>query len=195
MSATGPGQSVELLSEVLAVLNAAQIQYAVIGALAVSVHGVVRASQDADAVIHATASELGVVNTKLTDLGFKTELRRGDIDDPIPALLLVSDRHGNRVDLLAGLRGMDVAVYSRAIQVTIPGTTIPLCIASLEDLVAMKLFAGGPQDLLDARRCIAVAGDELDTALLRRVVAGFGRDAVSQCEKLLIESAALLKGQ
>jgi hypothetical protein len=31
----------------------------------------------------------------------------GDVDDPIPALLEVNDSHGNRVDLLIGLRGMD----------------------------------------------------------------------------------------
>jgi hypothetical protein len=187
MSTTGPGQSIELLADVVAVLNAERIQYAVIGALAVSVHGVVRASQDADAVIHATVPEIGVVGSKLAALGFKAELRRGDIDDPIPALLLVSDTHGNRVDLLAGLRGMDVAVYSRVVEVDIPGTAIPLCIVGLEDLVAMKLFAGGPQDLVDARRCVAVAGAELNAALLRRVVAGFGRDAMAQCEKLFAE--------
>src|SRR5712671_1274754 len=125
MSATGPGQSTDLLMDVVGALNAARIEYAVIGALAVSVHGVVRASQDADAVVRASVDKLGEVNAKLLDLGFKTQLRRGDIDDPIPALLLVSDHHGNRVDLLAGLRGMDPAVYQRAIEVNISGNDTP----------------------------------------------------------------------
>jgi hypothetical protein len=39
--------------------------------------------------------------------GFITELRIGDPDDPIPALLAVRDTHDNRVDLLIGLRGLD----------------------------------------------------------------------------------------
>jgi hypothetical protein len=36
---------------------------------------------------------------KLTTAGFQTELVRGDFDVPIPALLKVIDRYGNRVDL------------------------------------------------------------------------------------------------
>ncbi len=46
-----------------------------------------------------------------------TELRTGDHDDPIPALLEVRDEHGNRVDLLVGLRGLDPQAMSRTRQV------------------------------------------------------------------------------
>jgi hypothetical protein len=188
MSATGPGQSTELLMDVVAVLNAEKIAYAVIGALAVSVHGVVRASQDADAVIHATAPELGKVGENLTGLGFKTDLRRGGVDDPIPALLLINDKYGNRVDLLAGLKGMDASIYTRVVEVKIAGMAIPLRVACREDLIAMKAFAGGPQDLVDARRCIAVAATNLDLGLLRRLASGYGREAIANCERLLAET-------
>ena len=190
MSAAGPGQSTDLLVDVVTVLGAAKIEYAVIGALAVSVHGVVRASQDADAVIHATVRELGEITKTLTDMGLKTDLRRGDIDDPIPAMLLVSDKYNNRVDLLAGLKGMDASIYKRVVEVKIPGMAIPLRVACREDLIAMKAFAGGPQDLLDASRCVAVAGADLNLELLRRIVAGYGRDAVANCEKLVARSGS-----
>jgi hypothetical protein len=188
MSTLGPGQSTELLIDVVAVLNAAHIDYAVIGALAVSVHGVVRASQDADAIIHASISKLSELDLKLKSQGLRTELRKGDMDDPIPALLLVSDEYGNRVDLLAGLRGMDPAVYKRTIDVQIPGLVAALRIVGREDLVAMKAFAGGPQDLIDAKRCIAVADTELDLNLLRKITAGYGREAIANCEKLIADS-------
>ncbi len=188
MSTTGPGQSVDLLMDVVAILDTAKIKYAVIGALAASVHGVVRASLDADAVIHSTVGDLIQLKSELTSAGLKTELRRGDSDDPIPALLLVSDKHGNRVDLLAGLRGMEAATYQRVIEVKLPGTPTTLRVVGREDLIAMKVFAGGPQDLVDARRCIAVADSELDLKLLQHVVAGYGREAVATFEKLLAES-------
>lgn len=189
MTASGPGQSVELLVDMVAVLNTAEIEYAVIGALAASVHGLVRASQDADVVIHVTVAGLREVDSRLSDLGLETELRRGDIDDPIPALLLVSDKYGNRVDLLAGLKGMRAAVYQRVVEVKIAGTATTLRVVSREDLVAMKAFVGGPRDMLDARHCIAVAGAELNVKLLRTVVADYGRHAIENCEKLLAEAA------
>ncbi len=78
----------------------------VIGAMAASVHGLVRASLDADAVLSLPLSELRSLEKQCIEAGFDAELREGDDDDPIPALLEVMDAYGNRVDLLSGLRGM-----------------------------------------------------------------------------------------
>jgi hypothetical protein len=115
--------------------------------------------------------------------GFKTELRRGDSDDPIPALMAVSDAYGNRVDLLAGLRGMDPGLLSRAVEVPFQGET--LRVAGREDFIAMKLFARGPQDLSDARRAVAVSRETLNMPLLERLVKSFGRNAVQSLNKIL----------
>ncbi len=65
--------------------------------MAASVHGVVRASVDADAII-------SVAIPKLRDLQ-----QRCDPDDPIAAVLALTDEHTNRVDLLTGLRGLEPA--------------------------------------------------------------------------------------
>ncbi|MBO0910974.1 MAG: hypothetical protein J2P13_04205, partial [Acidobacteria bacterium] len=35
---------------------------------------------------------------------FRTELTRGDFEDPVPGLLRLTDIYDNRVDLLLGLR-------------------------------------------------------------------------------------------
>jgi hypothetical protein len=53
------------------------------------------------------------------------------------------------LDLLVGLRGMDPAICSRIVEVQFMGMN--LHIAGREDFIAMKCFAGGPQDILDAR--------------------------------------------
>jgi hypothetical protein len=183
----GPGQSARLLSEVAQLLERDGIRHAVIGAMAVAVHGVVRASVDADAVVEADVRRLDEFARMLTTFGLHTELRRGDPDDPIPALLLVKDHHGNRVDLLAGLRGLDPGIYERALHMPIGGLTSSLHVASCEDLLAMKLFAGGPTDLVDARRVFAVSGSILDRELLRRLVTRYGRETVVRFEQLLTE--------
>jgi hypothetical protein len=54
-----------------------------------------------------------------------------------------------------------------------------------EDFVAMNVFAGGPQDLSDARRVIDAASDHIDLALLRRLAEKFGRQTALSLEALL----------
>jgi hypothetical protein len=188
MSIEGAGQSTDLLFDVVRALDELSVRYAVIGAMAVSVHGVVRASMDADALVSASLNELRALEKVLATKDLITELRQGDIFDPVPAMLIVADRHENRVDLLMGLRGLDAGVYQRAIDVQLPEYAHALRVASKEDVIAMKLFAGGPLDLQDAKRLIAVAGSALDTELLRRLVTRFGNDAVAHFEKVLREN-------
>lgn len=183
MKTTGPGQSTYLLLDVIALLTQEQADYAVIGALAAAVHGVVRASMDADAIVPLTIHRLSELQAACIHRGFTTDLRTGDIDDPIPALLQVSDVFGNRVDLLAGLRGMDADVYSRTINVPFEGTA--LRVVGLEDFIAMKAFAGGSLDLADARRAIATSREAVNSELLLRLAARFGKDALRICEQLL----------
>jgi hypothetical protein len=185
--ASGPGQSTRLLLDVIEILERQRLSYAIIGALAAAAHGVVRASLDADAVVQVTVQELSALQPSFTLLGLVTDLRRGDADDPIPALLQISDANGNRVDLLAGLRGLDQAAYARAVRLPFDGST--LNIIGREDFIAMKAFAGGPVDLADARRAIAIDRDSLDVALLLKLARGFGGDALRICEGLLATSA------
>jgi hypothetical protein len=58
-------------------------------------------------------------------------------------------------------------------------------VAGLEDFIAMKTFAGGPLDLVDARRAIAVSRELLDVDLLLRLATQFGKDALQICKHLL----------
>ena len=102
MRTNGPGQSALLLLDVVDLLSAEKVGYAVIGAMAASVHGVVRASLDADAVLSLSPVELGDLERRCKSAGFRTSLRHGDDDDPISALLEISDAHGNRVGCYQG---------------------------------------------------------------------------------------------
>ena len=172
MRARQPGESALLLLDAVDILARARVSYAVIGAMAASVHGVVRASVDADAVLALPTDELRNMEREFRDAGFATELRYGDSDDPIAAVLALSDAYDNRVDLLVGLRGLDPAAFSRAADVPFQGAT--LRVIGLEDFIAMKLFAHGPQDLADVKFALAVAGANIDLELLRNLAARFG---------------------
>jgi hypothetical protein len=183
VSTTGAGQSTHLLLDVVAILKQEQLDYAVIGALAAAVHGVVRASLDADAVVQVTVQKLSELRSRFAALGLSTDLRRGDLEDPIPALLQISDVYGNRVDLLAGLRGLDRDAYTRALDLPFENAT--LRVIGREDFIAMKAFAGGPIDLADARRSVAISRESLNVELLLKLARGFGSDALRTCESLL----------
>jgi predicted nucleotidyltransferase len=177
------GQSALLLLDVVTVFNDQQIDYAVIGAMAASVHGELRATADADVLISVSVSKLARLSSTFKNLGFETDLRSGDLDDPIPAMLIIGDMHGNRVDLLGGLRGLDPQAFLRTIEVAFGGES--LRIIGREDFIAMKCYAGGPQDITDARAAYAGAQAPVDLDLLRRITRRFGRAAADVLEHIM----------
>jgi hypothetical protein len=181
----GAGEAALLLLDVVELLGAERIDYAVIGAMAASVHGLVRASVDADVVLSLPPSALGPLEQRFAAAGFQTALRRGDSDDPIAAMLVLADRHDNRVDLLVGLRGLETDAFARAISVPFQGAT--LRVIGREDFVAMKVFADAPQHTADARSALADSPGAVDLSLVRRLAARYGRDAATALEALLAE--------
>jgi hypothetical protein len=177
------GQSALLFVDVVEILQQENIGYASIGAFALSAHGVVRGSTEVHALLFTTPERLTRLRTLFDRAGLRTELRRGDADDPIPAMLVVHDGYNNRVDLLGGLRGMDPAASSRTVNVAF--MDVDLRIIGREDFIAMKCFAGDPQDILDAQSALDSAQGPLDVDLLRAVTRRFGRDAADKLEQVL----------
>jgi hypothetical protein len=109
-------------------------------------------------------------------------LRRGDDQDPVLGTLTLTDGYGNQVDLLGGLRGLDPQTFSRTVEVPLKGHLLRF--VGREDFIALKCFAGGPQDLLDARSAYAGAQGPVNLDLLRSVTRRFGRDAADRLEQV-----------
>jgi hypothetical protein len=78
---------------------------------------------------------------------------------------------------------MDPAIFSRPWKVPFMGAN--LRIVSREDFIAMKCFAGGPQDILVAQSAYRSAQAPVDLDLLRAVARRFGRAAADELEQLL----------
>ena len=183
MRTKASGESALLLLDAIQILRGASVDYAVVGAMAASVHGVIRASLDADALLAISLSALAGLERSFKAAGFKTELRRGDMGDPIGAVLTLRDSFENRVDLLVGIRGFEPTAFSRTIEVALDGESLKF--VGLEDFVAMKLFAGGPQDLVDARSALEAAPEPPNMELLQGLAKRYGPETARSLESLL----------
>lgn len=177
------GQSALLLLDTVEILRRERIDYAVIGAFALTVLGVIRATTDVDALLFTKPGRLAKLETPFKRAGFDTELRIAEADDPISGMLILNDDFGNRVELLGGLRNIDPELFSRTLQVKFRNEM--LRIVGREDFIAMKCFAGSPQDLLDARSAYQAAPGPVDLDLLRTVTRRFGREAADRLEEIL----------
>jgi hypothetical protein len=187
MRTSGPSQPEQILLDVVDLLMGFGVPYALAGALAVSYYGVPRATTDADSVVwmKGTGKDTSDLKTHLAASGYRAELKRGDIEDPILQSIRVEDEHQNRVDLLLAVRGMDPDAVHRCISAAFFGSTVR--IIGAEDLIGMKLFAGGPQDLIDVRGILQVSRESLNAELLRRVATRYGSDVAQTLDALLRE--------
>ena len=185
MSVTnGPGQSHVLLIAVSKHVHSLRIPSLVIGAIAAAYYGAVRASRDADLLIAVPSDAVRQkLESALVAAGWKCEFRPPDRDDPVRGMIIVEDAFENRVDLILGLYGMSHTASERGITAPFAGGEIR--IVGLEDFIAMKLFAAGPQDLQDARDALHVSRDRLNSPLLHDLARGFGAATESQLQALL----------
>lgn len=183
MKATGPGQSALLLLDVVDVLNKLSVPYAIIGALAASFYGTVRASMDADAII-SFPKDKGLPG-ELEKKGFVITQRKGDLDDPIEGVITVADGFSNRVDLLLGLKGMGADVFSRTIESPFHNSKVKMI--GVEDFIAMKVFAGGQKDIEDVKGALQVSAEKIDKTLLKKLTSNYGKNELKTLETLLKE--------
>jgi hypothetical protein len=177
-----------LLANIGKVLDENRVKWAVIGAMAVAYHGWVRASLDADAMLSLRGSDLDIdqLAEKIRSMGLRPEIRMGEPGDPLGFVLRIMDEAGNQADLIGGIRKLDPGFWDRVIEEEWQGARFSF--ASAEDLIALKLFAGGPKDLEDAEGVIRVQAGSLDPDLLRKLCKGFGARAARSCERLLAKA-------
>ena len=116
-------------------------------------------------------------------LGLKVERRTGDPEDPIAAVIDIQDSFHNRVDLLTGIRGMSEEAFDRIEETRFMKSSIKM--VSLEDFIAMKIFAGSPKDLADVIGVLEVSNNKVKPDLLKELTAAYGKKCLAQLQALL----------
>lgn len=154
----------------------ASIQFALIGGLAVAAWGVIRATQDIDFLANSDPTPLvdtrlrGSLKEFLERNGCYAEWRTGDADDPIRLLLRI-----NLPPLYGGVGADIVWAHKRwqqeALQRSVTVEVSNSCVHILhpEDLILMKLDAGGPQDHLDIQQMLSASPPQLSIERLREM--------------------------
>jgi hypothetical protein len=152
--------------DLLLALTRAEVEFVVIGGIAVGVHGFVRATKDLDIVPNPAADNLA----RLARLLAEIDAQHVGIADfspeefpynPTDQLQLAEganfrlDTSLGPIDILQWVAGVETdlaynALAPAVLTVTFRDTQIQVC--SLDHLLAMKRAAGRPQDLEDLRQ-------------------------------------------
>jgi hypothetical protein len=166
---------IQKLVETASVELQTRIRIALIGGLAVSAWGAVRATQDIDLLADSDPSPTRTPRLRDDLKRFfeakrcKVEWRLGEPDDPIPLLLRLTLGRaftGPEVDMLWAHKRWHQEALQRRIE--IKSGKLRVFLLHPEDLILMKLDAGGPQDLLDVQTVLASHPPDLDIERLKR---------------------------
>ncbi|MCL4837836.1 MAG: nucleotidyltransferase [Thermoanaerobaculia bacterium] len=153
-----------LLGDVAGLLDREAIPFAVIGAAAMALHGVSRATADID---------LLALDRRCLEAGFwrrppgapaQVEVRRGDEADPLAGLVRFEAPGERTVDLVVGRSPWQRPLLARAERFSVGELELP--VLDPTGLILLKLYAGGPQDAWDIEQLLG--GDDRD-ALVREV--------------------------
>lgn len=147
-----------LLPLVTAVLDGLGARYALIGAAALAAHGVARSTFDLDLLTTEPAVMDPSAWTGLaSDPGILVTVRKGDAEDPLAGIVRIEAAGQRAVDVVVGRWSWQAEAVAAARNVEVEGVNVP--VVGPADLILLKLYAGGFQDLWDIEQLLA-AGDK-----------------------------------
>ena len=161
------------IGEVLAALgtcfDSLGVRWYLFGAQAAIFHGVARLTADVDVTVlperHSTARLASVMEAN----GFR--LRVTATDDFVARTRVLPFVHSATrlpVDVVLAGPGIEEQFLDRAEFHVLEGVRVP--IATVEDLVTMKILAGRPKDLDDAKGMLRARSEEIDLDHVRRML-------------------------
>lgn len=137
---------VEMLSE----LSAAGAEFIVVGAHALAVHGLPRATGDLDIWIRSTPENAGKVWKAL--IAFGAPLDQLSVNDlSTPGIIIQIGVVPCRIDILTDIDGVEFdEAWANRKHIKIHGIDIP--VIGMQELLKNKKAAGRPQDIADVTR-------------------------------------------
>lgn len=175
-------KTIKVAERVQAVLDAAGARSAVIGAMACAAWNYPRHTRDFDLGCATDPfTVLEKVARTLREAGLAAECRLPDGEDPLGGMLVVEGPGFRRVEVVNFYNPLRPrrTPGAQAIEGALEGRLAPskLRLVKLTDLIALKLYAGGPKSRLDVLELVA-RNPDLDLNELQRTceVAGLKRE-------------------
>lgn len=164
-----PPRLIAQLHELLPALDAAAIRYAVIGGIALNVHGYVRATRDVDLLIAVEQEDQ--LHELMVGLGYETLDRRADLSSYVRGL--------ERADFLHARRDTSRKLLADARRTEFAGQA--MSVVSPEGLLGFKIQAlhddpSRIRDLSDMLELLRVTRDRIDIDQVREYFRIFGRE-------------------
>jgi hypothetical protein len=144
---------VTLLARVVGVLEGHDLPHCLIGAAALAAHGVSRSTRDLDLLAFGSTALEEATWAELESAGVAVDVRRGDSEDPLAGVVRLEAPEERAIDVVVGRAPWQKALIKRARHVELDDLVLP--VAEAPDLVLLKLYAGGPQDLWDIQQLLA----------------------------------------
>jgi len=181
------------IGEVLAALgtcfDSLGVRWYLFGAQAAIFHGVARLTADVDVTVLLKPHSTGRLASVMEATGFR--LRVTATDDFVARTRVLPFVHSATrlpVDVVLAGPGIEEQFLDRAEFHVLEGVRVP--IATVEDLVTMKILAGRPKDLDDAKGMLRARSEEIDLDHVRRMLqlleeALSQSDLIPQLEQLI----------
>lgn len=174
-----------LLGEVLQHLERERVDHALIGAAAMAIHGVSRATADVDLLTVDT----GVLRRErwaaFDERGLLLRLLRGDTDDPLAGSVRLGGG-SDIVDVVVGRYAWQREIIETAERLSLGQLSVK--VARAAGLVLLKLHAGGPKDAWDIRALLEVSDNAAAlSAEVERTIPRLPADAQLLWSRLCVE--------
>lgn len=159
---------VKSLKELCQFLDAAGLEYVLVGGLAVGIWGAPRATVDVDFLVSFAKTDFLLLAQQLRESNKFVFIH----DQPMifqKVSLLRATLKSNTdisIDFLFADDDFKKEALKRRIVVQIAG--VPVNISTPEDLILLKQMSSRPQDLLDAQKILDSRGSELDMGYMRK---------------------------
>ncbi len=155
----------KILSQIGISLSKHNLPYMVIGGQAVLLYGEPRLTRDIDITLGVDVDHLGEVLAMVQELKLKPLPQEIESFVKETMVLPALDEHtGIRVDFIFSYTPYETGAIKRAKKVKIMGQEIN--IASPEDLIIHKIFAGRPRDIEDVRT-VLIKNPDVDLQYIR----------------------------
>ena len=144
--------------------------YVMIGAQAVNAWVIdedkVRATRDIDFLLDASEDDAMEICQKFRDAGYTAHLRMGKKSDEIPLYIRLSSDIYPQIDIIFALKPWEKEIVKDGEKIA----DFDIKLASIEDLIILKIAAGSERDYLDIKNLIADRQADINLRLIKKKV-------------------------